>query len=204
MKVIGIVGGVASGKSTVAREFGRLGAAALSADEAAHRALDDPGVKAALVDRWGEGVLLPDGRIDRAAVSRRVFGTEGARAPDGEREFLEGLVHPIVRRDLERQLEALAESGTSVVVLDVPLLVEVGWESMCDVVYYVEVPEAVRIERAKARGWSEDELRRREAAQAPLDQKRRSASSILENSGDLEHLRGQVAAAYQELMRTSV
>jgi dephospho-CoA kinase len=133
-----------------------------------------------------------------------VFGSDGAAAADEERSFLESLIHPRVRRDLERQMAALAKAGTGVVILDVPLLVEVGWESMCDHVYFVDAPEAARAERASTRGWSEAELRRREAAQAPLDQKRRSARSILQNSGDLEDLRRQVAAAYQDWMRTSV
>jgi dephospho-CoA kinase len=199
MKVIGIVGGVASGKSTVASEFARLGAVVLDADEAAHRALEDPQVKTALVKRWGSGILLGDGRIDRAAVSRQVFGREGLSAPSDERAFLESLVHPRVRRDMERQLVALEATGIGVVVLDVPLLVEVGWESMCDRVYFVQASDAIRRERAKLRGWSDDELRTREAAQASLDAKQDLADCVLHNDGDIEHLRRQIALAWREL-----
>lgn len=199
MKVIGIVGGVASGKSTVAREFARLGAVVLNADEAAHRALDEPEVKAALVDRWGTSILGPEGNLDRDAISRKVFGTESPAAPNTERTFLESLIHPRVRCELERQMVALDQAGTDVVVLDVPLLVEVGWESMCDHVYFVDAPLDTRLERASKRGWSEEDLRNREAAQAPLARKRAAADQVVQNSEDIERLRQNVAEVWQTL-----
>jgi dephospho-CoA kinase len=196
MKVIGIVGGVASGKSTVGREFARLGAVVLDADESAHRALDDPDVKAALVARWGEGILSADGRVDRTTVAAKVFGHAAA---DEERRFLESLVHPRVRRDLEAQMQALAARGVGAVVLDIPLLVEVGWQDMCDVVYFLDVPRSERIRRAKERGWSEDELNRREAAQASVEEKRQAADRVIANGGSVDDLRREVDAAWSEL-----
>jgi dephospho-CoA kinase len=196
MKVIGIVGGVASGKSTVAREFARQGAVVLDADEAAHRALQEADVKTALVKRWGEGILSADGRVDRSAVAANVFGHDTAAV---ERRFLEGLIHPRVRQDLEGQMQRLAGKGVAAVVLDIPLLVEVGWEDMCDVVYFVNAPHRERVRRAQERGWSEDELIRREAAQASMNQKRQAADRVIANDGSLEDLRQQVAAAWADL-----
>ncbi len=196
MKILGMVGGVASGKSTVAREFARLGAVVLDADESAHRALQEPDVKAALVQRWGEEILAPDGRVDRRAVAAKVFGSGAA---EGERRFLEGLVHPRVRKDLEAQMERLAAEGVGVVVLDIPLLVEVGWQDMCDVVYFIDVPRSERLRRAQERGWSEEDFSRREAAQASVEVKRAAADRVIRNDGSLDDLRHQVAAAWDEL-----
>lgn len=196
MKVLGIVGGVASGKSTVAAEFARLGAVVLDADESAHRALQEPDVKAALVERWGEEILAADGSVDRAAVAAKVFGTADA---EGERRFLEGVVHPRVRKDLEAQMQELSAQGVGVVVLDVPLLVEVGWEDMCDVVYFIDVSRSERLRRARERGWSDEDFSRREAAQASAREKRAAADRVITNDGSLEDLRQQVAAAWGEL-----
>lgn len=196
MKVIGLVGGVASGKSTVAREFARLGAVVLDADEAAHRALDDPDVKNTLAQRWGDDILLANGKVDRQAVARKVFGDGPTET---ERQFLESLVHPRVRRDLQERMRELDRTGTPAVVLDVPLLVEVGWEDMCDVVFFVDVPRGERLRRAKIRGWSEEDLARREAAQADLEHKRRAADRVIRNAGSLDDLRREVDGAWSDV-----
>jgi dephospho-CoA kinase len=196
MKVIGIVGGVASGKSTVAAQFARLGAVVLDADSAAHRVLEMPDVKEALRARWGDSIFDDKGRIDRAAVAARVFGEGDA---DAERQFLESLVHPRVRRDLETQMEVLAQKGVSAVVLDVPLLVEAGWQALCDEIIFVEAPPQARAERAEARGWTLEELNRRESAQASLEEKRRAAGHVIHNAGGLAELRRQVEGVWSRL-----
>jgi dephospho-CoA kinase len=196
MKTIGLVGGVASGKSTVAREFARLGAVVLNADEVAHRVLEEPDVKAALVDRWGSEALLADGQVNRVAISRKVFGPASAQ---DERKFLEELVHPRVRRELERKLHEYSETATQAVVLDVPLLLEVGWTELCDVIYFVDAPWDVRLRRAKDRGWSESELLEREAAQSAVEQKREEADRIIENASTLQVLRSKVEKEWQRM-----
>ena len=177
MIVIGLTGGIASGKSHVARLLGERGAVVLDADRHARDALDEPSVRDALVERWGDAVLTEAGKIERSAVASRVFGRDDtARA---ERRFLEGLVHPLVRQRLGAELEAAKNDGAPAAVLDIPLLIEAGWADRCDVVLYVDTPDELRRQRAADRGWGQDELARREAAQTPLAHKKRRADRLV-------------------------
>lgn len=191
MKTIGLVGGVASGKSLVARMFAELGAGLLDADRVGHEVLSqDPEVKSALVSRWGEQILAPDGSIDRSAVAATVFASNGAS--NAEREFLESLLHPRIRAKLAAQTAAFAGEGRPAVVLDAPLLLEAGWGPQCDLVVLVDVPRATRLARARDRGWTEAEFARREAAQWSTDKKREHANAVIENSGSIDALRQNV------------
>jgi dephospho-CoA kinase len=167
MRVIGIVGRMAAGKSTVARRLAERGAVVLDADALAHEALDEPEVRAAVVARFGPDVLGPDGRVRRAAVARLVFGSDPAQAV--ALADLEAIVHPRVRARLDARLAALraaeaADGQPRVAVLDVPLLVQAGWAAACDLVVVVECPDAVRHERLAARGMGPAERVAREAA----------------------------------------
>ncbi len=161
MRIIGILGGVASGKSMVARQFERLGAKVLDADRAGHEALRLPHVEKAVRRRWGDAVFGPDGRIDRARLARVVFaaGADGQR----ERTHLEELTHPEITRLIEEQATELAAKETAVTVLDAPLLLEAGWGELCDKRVFVEAPRETRLKRAMARGWGEEEFTAREA-----------------------------------------
>ncbi len=146
MRIIGITGGVAGGKSTVARLLEKLGAGVLDADRAGHEALRLPQVEAAARRRWGERVFGPDGRIDRSNVARIVF----AEGPEGRKErlFLEQLTHPEIAALLRRQAEDMAAAGTTVAVLDAPLLLEAGWDDVCEKIVFVDAPREVRSARA--------------------------------------------------------
>lgn len=177
MIVFGLSGGIASGKSHVARLLAERGAAALDADAHARAALAEPEVCRALAERWGPDVLDDDGRPRRPAIADRVFG-DGASAAD-ERRFLEGLVHPRVRERLRAELDAARAAGAPAAVLDVPLLHEAGWDAECDAVLFVDTPEGVRLARAAERGWDAGELARREAAQLTLAEKRRRADAVV-------------------------
>jgi dephospho-CoA kinase len=197
MKRIGLVGGVASGKSLVARQLCELGAGLLDADKAGHEVLRIPQVIDAVRNRFGAGVLKDDGQVDRAAVGRIVFapGEEGRR----ERKYLERLTHPHIGRLLARQEEELAARGGAAVVLDVPLLLESGWGDSCDKIVYVETPYEVRLGRAKERGWSDADFAAREAAQESLDAKRRRADVVIDNSGSAESTHEQVVRFWRTL-----
>jgi len=198
MWVIGLLGGVASGKTFVAEQLARLGASVLDADRAAHEVLRLPQIEQAVRDRWGAEVFGPDGRIDRASLARIVF----ADPPLGpqERKHLESLTHPEIGRLLKRQVQALAASGHRVAVLDVPLLLEAGWDRCCDKLVFVEVPRQVRLSRALARGWSEKAFAAREDAQESLDLKRMRADVVLDNSGSSEYTRAQVERFWRSLV----
>jgi dephospho-CoA kinase len=196
--VIGLLGGVASGKSLVAQQFARLGAGLLDADLAGHEVLELPRVRAAVRARWGEAALDPDGRIDRRRLAKIVFAdqVDGPR----EREHLEQLTHPEIGRLLKRQAAALAAAGTGVAVLDAPLLLEAGWEGFCEQLVFVDAPRSARLLRAKARGWSEWDFAAREGAQESLALKRERADVIIDNSGSPEQTEAQVERYWQSLL----
>lgn len=196
MKTIGLVGGVASGKSAVANALARRGAVVFNADTIAHGVIDEPAIRERLASRWGSGVFNSDGSVNRKAVAARVF----ADTPAGlaERRFLEEVLHPRVRQRIETVASQLAPD-TPAIVIDAPLLVEVGWHEQCDAVIFVDVPRAVRLARAVAsRGWSAEEFSRREAAQMPIEDKRRFCTHVVDNSGSLAELDAQVERLWSE------
>ena len=200
--IIGIVGGIASGKSSIADQFARQGATVISADALAHEVLQYDNVKRALGERWGEGVLGDDGQVNRAAVAKIVF----APPPDGPREleYLEQLIHPEVRRLTVERLEAIQRDATvPAVVLDVPLLVERGWDRHCDRIVYVDASRQERLARARRRGWNEEEFLRREAAQQSLAVKRNQADVVIDNSGSPEQSAAQIEKYWRRLIDES-
>jgi dephospho-CoA kinase len=205
MVVIGVTGGIASGKSRVTSELGRLGACVISADTIGHAVLQDPAVRAALVERWGSRVLSADGEICRSAVAERVF----APPPDGPRElaFLEHWTHPRMGARIADQLRAAAQGDRGVwaaVALDAAVLYKAGWDAMCDVIIFVDAAPAARAARARQRGWSDGQWRAREAAQPALAQQRARADVVIDNSGTLAQLIAQVEKFWQSLRTCGV
>jgi dephospho-CoA kinase len=196
MLTIGLLGGVASGKSCVARMLAELGAGVLDADRAGHEVLADPEVTAALERRWSGSILDSAGRPDRAAIAARVFRTDPQAVAD--RAFLEDLLHPRIGRRLKEQAERLNQAGQDVVVLDAPLLLEAGWDTQCDLLIFVDAPRALRLERAQARGWSVDQFAQRESAQLDVSQKRARADIVVPNEGSTEQLRQHVQQVWQD------
>jgi len=190
MKVIGILGGVACGKSLVTRELAELGAGVLDADRAAHEVLRTPEVEQEVLRRWGPGVFGSDGHVDRARLGAIVFGDSPAAAE--ERKHLEQLLHPEVGRRLAGEAERLAADGRPAAVLDAPLLMEAGWNRYCDWLIFVDAPRLLRLARARARGWSETDFAAREGVQESLESKRKRADVIVDNSGSPEETRAQV------------
>ena len=191
MQVIGVVGGIASGKSTVSAELQRLGAQVLDADRVGHQVLRLPDVRDAVREHFGPGVVGADGEIDRPRLAGIVF----ARTPEGANQLahLERMTHPEIGRRLQELLSELRR-GESVkaVVLDAPVLMKAGWDDFCDKIVYVEAPLEQRLERAAARGWTKEDFSAREAAQESLDAKRRRADWIIDNSGSLQSTRAQI------------
>jgi dephospho-CoA kinase len=190
MKLIGIVGGVASGKSLVARALAELGAGALDADRAGHEVLRTPEIEEAVRRRWGAGVFGPDGHVDRSRLAETVFADSPAASE--ERKHLEQLLHPEIARRLVREAERLAANGCPAAVLDAPLLTEAGWNRYCDWLIFVDAPRLLRLARARARGWSETDFAAREGVQESLDSKRKLADVVIDNSGSPEETRAQV------------
>jgi dephospho-CoA kinase len=199
MQTIGLLGGVASGKSLVAQQFVQLGAGLLDADRVGHEVLRLPQVETTARARWGDEIFGDDGRIDRARLADVVFAVGPKGTP--ERKYLEELTHPEITRRLRQQAESLAAAGIQVAVLDAALLLEAGWADGCDKLVFVECPRLARLARAKARGWSEEEFAAREAAQESLDRKRQRADAIIDNSGPMERTQAQIEQFWASLLR---
>jgi dephospho-CoA kinase len=200
--ILGIAGGIASGKSLVTEQLQALGADVIVADAAAHDVLKLEEVKQAARERWGEAIFGPDGEIDRSRLGKIVF----AEPPAGpaELKYLEQIVHPPIRQVLRRQIEQLASSAhTQAIVLDVPLLFEGGWNEFCDTVMFVDSPREARLARAAARGWSAEEFDRREAAQLPLDSKRAQSQIVIDNSTTKQSTLAQVESFWRSLKNPS-
>lgn len=195
MLTIGLIGGVASGKSAVARMLAERGAVILDADQAGHQVLLEPDVLETLVARWGSGILTAAGAIDRSAVARIVF----APGNETERQFLNRISHPRIAARLEAQLATLRSSHCPAAILDAALLMEAGWDSLCDEIVFVDVPREQRLGRARSRGWDEAELARREATQLPLEVKKMRATQVLDNGGDLTALQRQVESLWRRV-----
>lgn len=177
MILIGLTGGIASGKSFVAQLLAERGAVVLDADRHAHASLAEPAVQKVLVERWGKAILDDEGSLRRCVIAERVFGQNDAAT--AERRFLEGLVHPLVRKRLQADLAAAKAAGTQVAVLDIPLLYEAGWAEECDFVLFVDTSDATRQSRAAERGWSAEQLSWREATQLPIQKKRVRADATI-------------------------
>jgi dephospho-CoA kinase len=186
--VIGLIGGIGSGKSAVAAEFARRGANVIPADQIGHQALRQEHVRREVVRRWGPQILDDNGEINRRKLGTIVF------ADPNERKALEELVHPWIRARIEEEVaRAKAEPTIRLIVLDAAILVEAGWHDVCDRLVYVDAPREVRLERiARQRGWAAGELEDRERAQLPLTEKHVLSHHVLDNSSTLEHLRCQV------------
>lgn len=198
MLIFGLTGGIASGKSAVARELNALGAVVLDADKAAHEVINVPDIKQALTERWGPEILLPDGNVDRKAVAEQVFSTQKPTLV--ERKFLEKILHSRIKDEFEYQLTRLKIAKTPVAVIDAPLLLEAGWQQGCDIVLFIDSSLEDRQQRAKSsRNWTAQDLATREAAQMPIEEKRRRATHVIANDGTLDELRQRVEEFWKSL-----
>ena len=197
MQRIGLTGGIAAGKSVVARRFAELGAVVIDADELARLAVQ-PGTSGydEVVTAFGPQVVAPGGALDREALARLVFADADAR------RRLESIVHPQVRRlAAEREAAAAAADPAAVVVHDIPLLVETGQADSFGLVVVVAAPAALRVDRlVRLRGMAPDDARARVGAQAPDDVREAAADVVLDGTGTDEGLRAQVDTLWQRLV----
>lgn len=193
MQNVGLTGGIAAGKSAVARRLAELGAVLIDADAIA-RAVVEPGTPglAAIVEAFGEGILSGDGALDRPALGALVFADGKAR------ETLNSIVHPLVRAEAARLRAEVPENA--VVIQDIPLLVETGQGANFDMVLVVAAPLEERLRRMiQDRGMSEADALARIAAQASDAERAAVADIVIENSGTLEQLRDKVTEIWESL-----
>lgn len=198
--VIGLTGNIASGKTEVARIFADLGATVIDADELAREAVR-PGTPAlaAIVARWGSGILRPDGTLDRAALRSIVFSSEV------DRKILNAIVHPEVKKLRDAALAEARRRGDAVVIAAIPLLYEANLEKDFDRVILVDASDATRLKRlVQRRGMNTVEAQRAMAAQMPALSKRSRADIVIENDAGLVELRQSVERVWNELEMQAV
>jgi dephospho-CoA kinase len=186
--VLGLVGAIGAGKSTVGRCLAARGAHVIDADALGHEALRQPEIVSALVHRWGERIRKPDGTLDRREIGRIVFTD-----PD-ERNALEATVFPYIGQRTRQEIAAAqANPAVAFVVLDAAVMLEAGWSDAVDRLIYVDAPRPDRIARLAARsGWGESELAAREAAQWPAEVKKARADAVLVNDAGPDALQEEV------------
>jgi dephospho-CoA kinase len=194
-RVIGLTGGIGSGKSTVSRLLQKLGASLVDADAIVHelQAAGSPMLER-IVDAFGPGMLTRSGELDREALASLVFGDAEAR------QRLNAIVHPAVGVEMARRIEEARKGRAPLVVVDVPLLLETGRRQGFDAVVVVYCRESQQIERQQARdGSSREDAEQRVRAQLSIEEKRRMADHVIDNSGSMEETDRQVRDLYEAL-----
>lgn len=194
--VLGIAGGIGSGKSRVAAEFAAIGWLVVDFDAEIRKALATISVRDTLVNWWGDRVLDADNNLDRKAVASIVFNDQQ------QRKRLESLLHPMVLLTREQAQKLAREAGAPGIVLDAPLLFESGQDRVCDAVVFVETSHETRLKRVTDhRGWSMEDLKSRENSQMPLAEKRSRSTHIIENEPGNLDLSDRVAALSAILLK---
>ncbi len=194
--VIGLVGGVGAGKSTVAGAFAELGCAVIDADKFGHEVIQTPAVRDAMIERWGTRIVRDDGQVDRSAVAEIVFDDQAELA------FLNEIIHPRIAERIAGRIDELRnDRSAAAIVLDAAVMLEAGWDRQCDVLVFVDTPEAVRRRRVlSSRGWSENTWRERENSQFSIDRKAASCDHRVRNSLSESHLREQVRTLFHRIV----
>lgn len=193
-KIIGLLGGIASGKSTVAAELAKLGCAVIDADVIAKQLLGDEDIKKQIRRTFGNEVFDGQGRIDRKKLAEKAFASaETVKA-------INAIIHPPVLLKTEELINQYQLQPVKAIVLDIPLLAEVGWDKKCDKLIFVECDSLTRLKRAQKRGiFDENELKKRENFQISLDKKKEIAHYIIEND-DLSKLIRQIRELFPALV----
>lgn len=194
-RIVGLTGGIATGKSAVSRLLRELGAVVIDADAASRKVVEtgSPGLEQ-VVQAFGDKILLPDGALDRKALGKIIFGDADAR------RRLDSILHPLIFREMEQELSAVLREGASVVVLDIPLLFETGLfvDTIDESVVVYARPE-VQLRRLMERdGLTEEEASQRIRAQMPVDLKAQRAEHVIDNSGPWEDTKRQVKDLWKE------
>lgn len=195
--VIGLLGGIGSGKSSVASILANLGCAVIDADQMSREVLDDQDIVDTIKIIFGADILTSDGMVNRAKLAEKAFSDAAVL------DRLTAIVHPPVLRQTEALLtDYFAAPGISAIVLDVPLLMETNWHKRCDVLVFVDSEPSIRQQRVVQKGrFSADQIKKRENFQISLEKKKEIAQYIIQNNSDLSDLADQVARVYSAVMK---
>jgi dephospho-CoA kinase len=193
--IIGILGGIGSGKSTVAAEFTKLGCKVIDADKIAHELLDEPAVKEKVVGLFGQAILDSAGKIVREKLAEVVFTDADKLSSINE------IIHPIVLQRAEKLIKKYnSQNQVKAIILDMPLLVEVGWDKRCNKLIFVNCDQKLRLNRAKKLGFDKNQVKIRENFQISLDNKANLADNTIENNSDFSVLAKQVVNIFSYIM----
>jgi len=193
--VIGILGGIGSGKSTIAAEFAKLGCKVIDADRIAHELLQEPPVREKVVRLFGQAVLDSSGKIDREKLAEAAFADHKMLA------LLNRIIHPLVLQRTQELIEQCkSQNQVKAIVLDMPLLVEVGWHKRCDKLIFVNCEKKLRLERAKKMGFDKNQVKIRENFQISLDNKASLADNNIENNSDFSAIAKQVTGIFSYIV----
>jgi len=196
--IIGIVGGIGSGKSRVAEAFAAHAGHVIAGDPLGHEALRQPDTLKLVANRWGRDILDEEGQVVRRRLGEIVFND------DDERAELQKIVYPYIERRVKEEIAAAqVMPAIAFIMLDAAVMLEAGWNNICDSLVYVDVPRAERLRRLQSqRAWTADELTRREAAQWPVERKKALADWVIDNSGSVEQMEIQVALIVDQLKKS--
>jgi dephospho-CoA kinase len=193
--VIGVLGGIGSGKSTIAAEFAKLGCKVIDADRIAHELLEEPPVREKVVSLFGQAVLDSSGKIDREKLAEAAFADHQMLAS------LNRIIHPLALQRTQELIEQCkSQNQIKAIVLDMPLLVEVGWHKRCDKLIFVNCEKKLRLERAKKMGFDKNQVKIRENFQISLDNKVSLADNIIENNSDFSAIAKQVTGIFSYIV----
>ncbi len=193
--IIGILGGICSGKSTVAAEFAKVGCNVIDADKIAHELLEKKDIKEKIIRLFGGSILDSEGRINHKRLANKVFSDAHKLSS------LNNIIHPLVLQRAEELIKQYkGQSQVKAIILDMPLLVEAGWANRCDSIIFVDCKKKIRLERAKKMGFEEKEIKFRENFQISLDNKVSLADNIINNNSDFLALVRQIKKIFSKIM----
>lgn len=193
--IIGIIGGIGSGKSTVAAELGKLGCKVINADKIAHELLEKKTVKKKILEYFGQEILNPEGKINRRKLAEIVFADTRKLAS------LNRVIHPLVFEKTEKLIEKYnSQKKVKAIVLDMPLLVEAGYEKRCDTLIFIDCEQKIRAKRAEKMGFNKNQLKIRENFQISLDKKAKLTDNIIENNSGFSALVRQVTDIFSYIL----
>lgn len=194
--VIGILGGIGAGKSTVAAELVALGCAIIDADTIGHELLDDSEVRRQLRNRWADDIFTSEGRVDRYALGRIVF------ADAAQLEALNAIMHPRMRELIERGISrASDDQAVLAIVIDAAILLQARWDDLCTHLVFVDASDNQRSVRTmEKRAWRKDDWKRREEFQISLDKKAQMCDYTISNRSSISCLQDQVREFFQKIV----
>jgi dephospho-CoA kinase len=197
--VVGILGGIGSGKSSVVRHVKDLRLSIIDADQIGHQLLANQSIAEEIRRHFGNEVFDDQGQVSRARLAQLVFGPKAGS--EANRRTLESILHPAIHQTIQDRINTTSHE-VDVIIVDAALLLEAGWGDSCDRLVFIDTPADLRAERViRDRGWPQGELQKREQAQWPVDRKRQAADYVIDNSGDIHSAAANLSQVLNSVLK---